>query len=250
MQTEILLQALLQLWDELPDLFGPAWGTVYPQLEVILTRLSGMRSPAEQSTLLDEIMHIFSAHPRVKARLFEALQFADATREIDIFRGSGAKGSLEQGEVRGLDARDALAQRLNPATETRYTDITAPTQLPLGRRGDVTARLTCRPEAGSLATHPLQLHPQQPVEILLRARNAAVEVTDGAVRRVMLEPGQDSEPASFYIWERQAGIASLMLEFFQAGNQLDTVQFAVEVASPAASEQTQALTATVGLGGP
>jgi hypothetical protein len=38
-EAEITLQALLNLWDKLPELFGPAWVEVYPRLEALSTRL-------------------------------------------------------------------------------------------------------------------------------------------------------------------------------------------------------------------
>ncbi len=247
-QAEITLQALLDLWRELPQLFGSSWADAYPRLEALIPRLREAMTSAEQSMLLSEIVLLFSEYPAVAKALNRAIQRLGGST-VRVMRGeSGVKG-IDNSVLEFSAATQKLQQCINPPSETRHTDITAPERLAINKRAPITVRLTCKPELGSIFAQPLDLPPVQEVEVCLRALGDEVEIGMPFMRRLSIEPGQDSEPAVFFVWGRKAGTVNLAVDFSAAGQWLGSQQLTIEITATAQESEQHASTPLT-FGGP
>ena len=247
MEPEAVLQALSDLWDDLPRLVGPAWADLFPRVEALVDRLQRAADTAERASLTADLVLLFREYPLARQRLREAIQ--EATRE----RGLGVRGE-EVTTRRALNWAELLAGlrgRINPPLVTRYTDITAPRRLTLGRRGVITVGLTRAPVPESEETRPLEVRLKQFLEVYLRSRHEDFEVLGEPVRRLPVEPERDTEPAVFYVKALSLGTKSLLLDFRQSGVTIGTVRLVIEVSKETLpEEQLQALMEAMQVGGP
>jgi len=247
MQPEAVLQALLTLWEELPALVGPGWADLFPEVERLLDRLQRTTEPGERASLAADLVLLFREHPHARQRLREAIQEVARERaapvrggEPEARRGPGWSGLLT-----------GLRQRLNPPLVTRYTDVTAPRRLALGRRGVITVGLTRAPATESEEARPLEVQLKQFLEVYLRSQRQDFEVIGEPVRRLPVEPEADTEPAVFYIKAVSLGTKHLSLDFRQLGVTIGTVRLVIEVSKETLpEEQLQALVEAVQSGGP
>ncbi len=249
MQPEVVLQVLIELWDEWPALVGPAWGDeVYPQVEVLAERLQQAADPVERASLVADLVMLFHGYPAARQRLREAVEARAPTRTV--LRGV----ELPVGDTRVPEWAKLLAalrHRLRPPVVTCYTDITAPRRLAVGQRGVVTVGLTRSPSPESEEATPLEVRLQQFLEVYLRSRQGDFEILSPPVRRLSFEQGQEAEPVVFYIKAMSVGTKSLLLDFRQFGVTIGTVHLAVEVSKEALTEAAlQQFADAVQLGGP
>ena len=247
MRPETILQALLNLWNELPHLFGRNWVELHPQLETVTAHLRATHTSAEQAILATRIIHIFREYPDAAAKLREAIQLGDTNRNTT--RGGGLEGIDQIPEMPALVR--ALEWCVNPPSETRYTEITAPRLLALGERGAITVRLARAPEPESPASQPVTLLLKQFVEIYLHTQPDEFDVIGEPVRRLMVEPDRDTEPAAFLMKATSLGLKFLALDFWQNGALIGTVRLQIDVTLEVPVEaQAQALAERVHFGGP
>ena len=77
MKPEVVLQALLAIWDELPALVGADWPRVLPRLEALLDRLKATGDP----DVTADLVLALRAYPAARARLQAAAAAESAVRE-------------------------------------------------------------------------------------------------------------------------------------------------------------------------
>ncbi len=247
MQPQAVLQALLDLWDDLPALGGPAWTDLFAQVHRLLERLQRTTDPGERASVTADLVMLLREHPRARERLRSAMA------EVHSDRGARMR-SGEPAPTRQAGWSELLAgvrQRLAGPMVTRHTDITAPRRLALGRRGVVTVGLTRGPVADSDAARPLELRLKQFLEVWLRSQREHLEVIGEPVRRLPVEAGLDTEPAVFYVKAVSLGTKHLLLDFRQHGVTIGTVRLVIEVGKEALpEEQLQDLVEAIQVGGP
>ncbi len=90
MEPESVLQALYDIWDELPGLLGPAWADVYPELTALVVRLPTAQDPRERASLATAVLLAFRGHSEAERRLRVAIQAASRARG-PIFRRAEAE---------------------------------------------------------------------------------------------------------------------------------------------------------------
>jgi len=77
MKPEVVLHALLAIWDELPALVGADWPKVLPRLEALLDRLKATGDP----DLTADIVLALRAYPAARARLQAAAAAESAAHQ-------------------------------------------------------------------------------------------------------------------------------------------------------------------------
>src|SRR6266699_3190116 len=244
MNPAIVVQALLDLWDDLPELFGPAWAEIYPQIDENIDRLTKAETLPQQTHLVTELLLLFGRYPVATQRLRRSIQLSE--QNLTRLYGRESIDNIPITELHDVVSR--LEEHVNPPLEIRYTDITAPIRLPLGQRGVITVGLRCAIVPESVVAQPLRVSPKSIVEVYLHTGTDEVSV-DEAVHHLQVEPGRDTAPVVFYIRGLQLGTTTLTLQFAQSGVLVGTIQFVVAIVSETLSEEfLQNLSATLGLG--
>jgi hypothetical protein len=77
MKPEVVLQALLAIWDELPVLVGPDWPKILPRLEALLDRLKATGDP----DVTADLVLALRAYPAARARLQAAAAAESPARQ-------------------------------------------------------------------------------------------------------------------------------------------------------------------------
>jgi CHAT domain len=255
MEPKIVLYALIQIWDELPTLFGPQWVEIFPRLEALLDQLTKAQSHPEQASLVADLVLLFRNYPDVRKRMLtvveELRQEAGAASQREEVRGSTTRES-EPAPANGnlTDTIRELQELVDAPIVTRYTDITAPRHLALGQRGVITVRVMMAPSADSVAVQALEVHLKQTLEVCLQFNPQDFEGFDEPLRRLDIDVQATTQPAVFYIRAMSQGTKHLTLDFRQTGITIGKANLVIEVV-PAAlpEEQLHALIETVQLGG-
>jgi hypothetical protein len=249
MDPQAVLQALSELWDQLPSLIGPTWVDLFPRVQALIRKLQTAQDDTERDLLTADIIMLLRAYPQARDQLYETVERLESER-----RSSGARSGNEMKIISPPDWEDTinkLSGHLEPPLETRYTDITAPRRLALGERGAITIRLTRASEPESRASQPLTLQLKQFVEIYLHAPPDEFEVIGEPVQRLMVEPDRDTEPVAFLVKARSLGRKFLALDFWQNGALIGTARLQIDVTQEGLAEtQTQVLAERVYFGGP
>ena len=93
MSPDIVLRALLAIWDELPELVGDDWPSVLPDLKVLFDRLEATNDP----DVTTEIVLLLRRYPEARARLQAAA--------ADLDRVGGGDNAEFEDETDGSAAR-------------------------------------------------------------------------------------------------------------------------------------------------
>ncbi len=194
--NEAMIQAIEQLWPDLPALVGDDW----PQfLAALLPWLEQARlDPANATILCAQIMALFARYDDAHTRLVLAMQ--------DLIKAA------EQEHVKGVvfGPQDA-AQPV-----TRYTDIQLPAQVQVNRRFAVVVGLTVQPSPDSAQAQPVTVPAGQVVRVVL-APSAGLEVLGQRVKALRIEAERDSDPAVFFLRAVAEGVHDLGVEFWIEG---------------------------------
>ncbi len=225
-----LARAVARLRPELPALVGNDWPAFEARLNALLPQLTTEREPLARAQILD----LFAFYPAAHERLLDVLVGLEPV-------GKGVeRAMLPEGYER------PAAQPV-PAAVTRYSDITAPSRLALGRRGVITVGLTCAPTSDSATAAALRLVTGS-LEVHLQVSPADFAVTGAAVKPLEVLPDRDSEPVVFYVTAQSAGVKTLRLDFRQAGMVVGSVPLTIDVsASPVVEAPAQEVPASVTL---
>jgi hypothetical protein len=230
-----LVRAIERLRPELPLLVGDDWSAFESRLDALLPQLT--RNPDREPLVRAQILDLFASYPAAHERLLDVL--------VELEPGSS---TLFERIWQPESARETGAQPAS-STVTRYTDITAPSRLGLGRRGVITVGLTCAPSSDSVLANALRLATGM-LEVHLQVSPADFEVTGQAIKPLEVLADRDSEPVVFYVTGQSSGVKTLRLDFRQSGMVVGTAALAIEVtASPGVEAPTQELSGAVGFNG-
>lgn len=249
MEPETILQALLQLWDELPDLSGKDWHALFARLEKLRPQLYAAANPDAQSTAAVELIRALAAFPQVSQRFHAMLQAVSEERDTITRKGSGVPEAKAESRLPNwTDLLKELRALVSPPYEIRYTDISAPQRLALGERGHIVVGLTPAPSADSLEAQPLRVRKKESLEVLLHANSADFEVIGGSVKTIEAATEPKIEPVVFQLRGLSLGEKRVNLDFRRAGMVALSVPLTIEVVT--GQSQTQQINPIIEFGGP
>lgn len=229
LETDELLQALANLWNDLPDLLGQAWPEVQSRLQWVLAHAAQDRNTAGGS-LKQKLRWAFEGHPEVEEWLARARWGPVRTRGgAPVTRG----GLPPLTRSDGKDLTDHFWELLTPRTVIRSTDISYPERVAVQcRRFPVVVRLTVAgADAGGKGN--LTVQENQTLDVHLDA--PGFEVLSGAVQRTPVRQDADSPPVIFDLRPVQAGQHRLVFSFFQKNNPVGTASVPIECFATAGS---------------
>jgi hypothetical protein len=242
MDLRRVVVALVALWDELPELVGPAWTELFADMAAMAAKLAEATDDGQRASVVSQLALLFREHPAVATYL--AAAFAEEQRSTTPGAGERALSPAWPEVIADL------RERVAPPTVIRHTDVHAPRRLPLGRRGVLVVRLTSTPPPGSQPVRPVALRLGQLVEVYLHTRPEDVAVEGGPVRRLRVESDRDSDPVVFYLTPTSVGSKTLRLDLRQAGLVVTTLPLTIEVTGQSAIQDSQLLEPmAVSLGG-
>ncbi len=226
--NEAMLQAIEQLWPELPNLIGDDWPQVMALLLPLLEQMR--RDPANASVPAAQIMALFAQHGEAYIRLVRAIQDLYEAMEL-----AGIKG-VTFGVQEALPPPPPAPPPPTPALPvTRYTDIQLPARVQVGQRFAVIAGLTMAPSADSASAQPLAAPAGQVVRVVV-APSAGLEVLGVRARGLRVQADRDSDPAVFYLRATSAGVHDLGIEYWIDSQLVASSRHSIEAVAEATVE--------------
>ena len=195
--NEALLQAIEQLWPELPALISDDWPQFMAALLPLLEQMR--RDPANASVPAAQIMALFAQHGEAHIRLILARQDLIEAAEMESIKGMTLVGPQQPDQP-----------------VTRYTDIQLPARVQAARRFAVIVGLTMAPSADSADVQPITALAGQAVRVVL-APSPGLELLGPAMRELHVEAERDSDPAVFFLRAASEGRHDLGIEFWSEG---------------------------------
>ncbi len=216
METPLFLQAIRAIWDQLPELVGPAWPDLERQLLDYMQRLEGAAKQA--SDLQQWISILLQDYPRAYARLLAQL---DESPESKGSRDYGTTRDISESLIRGLTG-DEIARVV------RYTDISYPRRVWIKTpRLSVIVRLTVRRPVDSAFVKELTLQEGASVRVHIEA--PVFEILNDSEQDTPILHEGNSPALVFDLRPLQAGHGQIRLDFFQQGNHVGTTELPIEV---------------------
>lgn len=207
---ETLLQAIEQLWPELPALIGADWPQLEAQLAPLLAQIRS--DPANGAVPAAQIMALFAPHDEARIRLLMTMQELQEAAEREVIKGFTY----------------GVTQPAAPALVTRYTDIACPRRVWLGaQRITVVVRLTVHAPQASASLQTLTLDPAQPVQVRLTAPNFIL--LSPPLQPIEILPQADSAPVVFDLRPDVVGHTTLTFDFAQGNQPVGTATVPVEI---------------------
>src|SRR5262249_49181128 len=146
--------------------------------------LQATEDTGKRASLVADIVIEFRPYTEAKRRLGEVVQKIGRERGENV---GSAGGESRSSRLPGFPTRWGTLQNvLNPSAIPRYTYITAPGALALGRRGVITVGLTRNPVAESHDTRPLELKLKQSLDVCLQSRQEDLEIIGESVKRISI----------------------------------------------------------------
>lgn len=224
-----IVSALAASWKAFAGEFAPAWPDGYWRLRDLLRAYLDAAQDAQRESIgrrvLKEIQRGPAEFQAIVKRNLSALQKEDERRRQ---RGEGEADAPQR-------ARDAAARVLAPAAVIRYTDVQAPAQVQLGKRFAVIVGLTRAPADDAQDPQALQVELNKLIKVVLTPR-PPLESLGEQNRTLHIRPNQDSEPVVFYIRARQAGLHSILLDFYDVQTLLFSQTISLEAVEESVPE--------------
>ncbi|MFN8442545.1 MAG: CHAT domain-containing protein [Caldilineaceae bacterium] len=242
------LQAAINgLWSALPTLIGEDWPSFARELQSLFEQLANTSDPAQSKRIYDAIRLLFFDYEQANAQLVELLQQEQtleslstrggiqpsstvqesAASTVDTNGGSFVAGDVNTngGNYVGRDQHNHYYSTTNP-TVTRYSDILAPSRVPVEERFPLIVGLTCQPNPDSSEAIAMQLKSGQVVQVMLTPLHH-LEVLGARMKPITVLAEQDSEPAVFYLRAQQAGDHHLRIDFWSDGQPVASSDLAI-----------------------
>lgn len=247
METREILNALIEIWPELPRLVGSQWADIFPRVEDLLNRILRCEDRAQREWLVTDVFEILEPYASVGNRLGEICQFQETVRS----GGTPNRGGGESQPQWERDLKPGIQQRLQPKKVTRYTDIAAPGRLSKGRRGSIVVGLNRALSEHSVGSCPLLVEIKRSVTVRLACLSDGVEVLGEHVRDLWLEENGDPRPVVFFVVGHEVGFSKLVVDFIQDGSAIGTVRFGIEIVEGKATDDPAVVAPmSLDLGGP
>lgn len=230
------VQALLDLWPELPHRVGAEWPSLYWRGLDLLRRYAALEDEERRAQVALEIARLLRTIPGGPEAL-RRFMLAGGER-----RARGEVEPLSAAELaRQAEAEARLQALLHPPTVTRYTDIYAPARVAVGERFPIIVGLTRSPADEEAAAIQAQLN--QLIRVVLTPRGP--ELLSEPARTLRVEEGE-SEPVVFYLRAVQVGTQSVLIDFYSQSDLLVSATHTLTaeeagVVSPPGKLPTQAL---------
>jgi hypothetical protein len=230
------VQALLDLWPELPHRVGAEWPSLYWRGLDLLRRYAALEDEERRAQVALEIARLLRTIPGGPEAL-QRFMLAGGER-----RARGEVEPLSAAELaRQAEAEARLQALLHPPTVTRYTDIYAPTRVAVGERFPIIVGLTRSPANEEVAAIQAQLN--QLIRVVLTPRGP--ELLSEPAKTLRVEEGE-SEPVVFYLRAVQVGTQSVLIDFYSQSDLLVSATHTLTaeemgVVSPPGKLPTQAL---------
>jgi hypothetical protein len=214
-EIERLRRAIATLWRELPALFGPDWLSLEGVLRTYLLQLMVATSTAERRQLYDQIRFLFFDHIAADERLRRLLARDQATEEL------ATRAAQTAAEETAITAPPPVNQ-----TVTRYSDVLAPTQVPIAQRFAIIVGLTDSPAAGDDNAQAMTVQVGQSIQVVLTTAEpaATLEVLGERRKHLVVQAEQASEPAVFYLVAHQPGSYVIQIDYWYGGQIVATYQ--------------------------
>lgn len=229
------VQALLDLWPELPHRVGAEWPSLYWRGLDLLRRYAALEDEERRAGVALEIARLLRTIPGGPEALRRFMLAGGERRGEEIAPPSAA----ELARQAGVEAR--LQALLHPPTVTRYTDIYAPTRVAVGERFPIIVGLTRSPADEEAAAIQAQLN--QLIRVVLTPRGP--ELLSEPARTLRVEEGE-SEPVVFFLRAVRVGTQSVLIDFYSQSDLLVSATHTLTaeeagVVSPPGKLPTQAL---------
>ncbi|MBO9369159.1 MAG: CHAT domain-containing protein [Chloroflexi bacterium] len=230
------VQALLDLWPELPHRVGAEWPSLYWRGLDLLRRYAALEDEERRAGVALEIARLLRTIPGGPEAL-RRFMLAGGER-----KARGEVEPLSAAELaRQAEAEARLQALLHPPTVTRYTDIYAPTRVAVGERFPIIVGLTRSPADEEAAAIQAQLN--QLIRVVLTPRGP--ELLSEPARTLRVEEGE-SEPVVFYLRAVRVGTQSVLIDFYSQSDLLVSATHTLTaeeagVVSPPGKLPTQAL---------
>jgi hypothetical protein len=205
------VQALLDLWPELPRRVGAEWPALYWRALDLLRRYAALEDEERRSQVALEITRLLRTIP-------------GGPEALRRFMGPGGvrgKGGIETSAAdlaRQAEVEARLQALLHPSTVTRYTDIYAPSRVVVGERFPIIVGLTRSPAGEEAAAIQAQLN--QLIRVILTPRGP--ELLSEPAKTLRVEEGE-GEPVVFYFRAVRVGTQSVLIDFYSQSNLLVSV---------------------------
>jgi len=207
------VQALLDLWPELPHRVGAEWPALYWRALDLLRRYAALEDEERRAGVALEIARLLRTIPGGPETLRRFMPTGGARRGEEIAPPSAA----ELARQAGVEAR--LQALLHPPTVTRYTDIYAPARVAVGERFPIIVGLTRSPGEGEEVA-AIQSLLNQLIRAVLTPRGP--ELLSEPAKTLRVEAGE-SEPTVFYLRAVQVGTQSVLIDFYSQSDLLVSV---------------------------
>ncbi|HVG22425.1 MAG TPA: CHAT domain-containing protein [Blastocatellia bacterium] len=255
MEPENVLEALANVWDELPGAVGAEWTGLYFELEEAFETLRATRNDSERAIQTADLILKFTKYPAARKRLHEAIQ--EVVRERQSTGRKGGQGQTIDAKGPGWsEVMAGMLQRFHTSSTTMYTDVTIPKRLMIGQRGVIAVRFTRDTVSHSSDARQMEVKAKQVVEVILRSDPEELEIMGGNSKKLRIEAGKDkwpkdTEPVVFYVIGRRGGTKSAALDFQMGGVTVSSMEFLIELVDAAVPvEETQAINHVVQANGP
>ena len=221
-----LLEAVLEVWDELPSLLGlDVWNGLYRRIEPLLGPLRTAATDDERARCIQNLIQAFQDHPAAQRRL---------STVFDQIRNDRSGPSAEP-LPEWPDQIATLDRLLHPRTANRYTQVLAPRRAARASWQSITVRLTLGPESpGSLA---FAVEEDKSVEVSLQAVSAGIEIAHPASAKLWITGQQDTAPVAFLFRGQEAGPKEMLLDFRQDEKPLGQVPLLIEITAETGPEE-------------
>ncbi len=215
MRLSTSVQALLDLWPELPRRVGAEWPALYWRALDLLRRYAALEDEERRAGVALEIARLLRAipgGPEALRRVGEGTAVAHPPRGEEIAPPSTTALACQ------AEAEARLQALLHPPTVTRYTDIYAPARVAVGERFPIIVGLTRRPADEEVAAIQAQLN--QLIRVVLTPRGP--ELLSEPAKTLRVEEGE-SEPVVFYLRAVRVGTQSVLIDLYSQSDLLVSV---------------------------
>jgi len=206
------VQALLDLWPELPHRVGAEWPALYWRALDLLRRYAALEDEERCAQVALEIARLLRAIPGGPEALRRFMPTGGERRGEEIAPPSASDLAPQ------AEAGARLHALLHPPTVTRYTDIYAPARVAVGERFPIIVGLTRHPADEEAAAIQAQLN--QLIRVVLTPRGP--ELLSEPARTLRVEEGE-SEPVVFYLRAVRVGTQSVLIDFYSQSHLLVSV---------------------------
>ncbi|MGB9872577.1 MAG: CHAT domain-containing protein [Anaerolineae bacterium] len=213
------VQALLVLWPDLPRTTGADWPRLYWRLLDLLRAFEQAADDEARAAVSLRLLDILRDLPGGREALRRVQRGELRTRGGELFLSESGETAPagERPDEATLNAH--LQAILHPPTVTRYTDIYAPTRVPVGERFPIIVGLTRSPTEGQPAA-AIQAQLNELIRVVLIPRGP--ELMSEPTRTMRVAEG-DSEPVVFYLRTVASGMQSVLIDFYSQTHLLVSV---------------------------